>query len=198
MKLHTTRRQVFIILTALAIWQGFNEAAHGQSAVVTNNANPSAAVSTNTTGGTNINYQTNNQWSNEMGFAPGILGNSLDTLENGSYQYTHNYNANIGLLVPLGSSVLRDCKRLAEQIAKDREISSDLSMIRACAALDSEGIIVDPNKFPTLTRCVVNPGQPPLTVARAKAMQSMRAEQEFINRQAAPPAARPKTEAIKN
>jgi hypothetical protein len=87
---------------------------------------------------------------------------------------------------------------LADQIAKDREISSDLSMIRACAALDSEGIIVDPNKFPTLTRCVVNPGQPPLTVARAKAMQSMRAEQEFINRQAAPPAARPKTEAIKN
>ena len=214
MKLHTTRRQVFIILTALAIWQGFNEAAHGQSAVVTNNANPSAAVSTNTTGGTNINYQTNNQWSNEMGFAPGIfcrtptfyvgggtgqnVGNSLDTLENGSYQYTHNYNANIGLLVPLGSSVLRDCKRLAEQIAKDREISSDLSMIRACAALDSEGIIVDPNKFPTLTRCVVNPGQPPLTVARAKAMQSMRAEQEFLNRQAPIPAARPKTEAIKN
>ncbi len=214
MKMRTSRRQLSIALTALALLQALNEAAHSQSAVVTNNANPSAAVSTNTTGGTNINYQTNNQWSNEMGFAPGIfcrtptfyvgggtgqnVGNSLDTLENGSYQYTHNYNANIGLLVPLGSSVLRDCKRLADQIAKDREISSDLSMIRACAALDSEGIIVDPNKFPTLTRCVVNPGQPPLTVARAKAMQSMRAEQEFLNRQAPIPAARPKTEAIKN
>lgn len=184
-----------------------------QSAVVTNNANPSAAVSTNTTGGTNINYQTNNQWSNEMGFAPGIfcrtptfyigggtgqnVGNTLDTLENGSYQYTHNYNANVGLLVPLGSSVQRDCKRLAEQIAKDREISSDLSMIRACASLDNEGIIVDPSKFPTLSRCVISTGQPPLTVARAKAMQSVRAEQEFLNRQATP-TVRPKTEAIKN
>jgi hypothetical protein len=184
-----------------------------QSAVVTNNANPSAAVSTNTTGDTNINYQTNNQWSNEMGFAPGIfcrtptfyigggtgqnVGNTLDTLENGSYQYTHNYNANVGLLVPLGSSVQRDCKRLAEQIAKDREISSDLSMIRACASLDNEGIIVDPSKFPTLSRCVISTGQPPLTVARAKAMQAVRAEQESLNRQATP-TVRPKTEAIKN
>ena len=191
----------------------FANAAMGQSAVVTNNANPSAAVSTNTTGGTNINYQTNNQWSNEMGFAPGIfcrtptfyigggtgqnLGNTMDTLENGSYQYTHNYNANIGLLVPLGSSVLRDCKRLAEQIAVDREISSDLSMIRACASLDSEGIIVDPSKFPTLSRCVISPGQPPLTVARAKAMQAMRVEQEATINQTGP-TRQPKTEAIKN
>lgn len=213
-KLNASSWRASLALTSLILLQGVNEPANSQSAVVTNNANPSAAVSTNTTGGTNINYQTNNQWSNEMGFAPGIfcrtptfyigggtgqnVGNTLDTLENGSYQYTHNYNANIGLLIPLGSSVLRDCKRLAEQIAKDREISSDLSMIRACAALDKEGIIVDPNKFPTLTRCVVEQGQPPLTVARAKAMQAMRAEQELMNRQAPPPAARPKTEAIKN
>lgn len=153
------------------------KSAQSQSAVVTNNANPSAAVSTNTTGGTNINYQTNNQWSNEMGFAPGVfcrtptfymgggtgqnVGNTMDTLDNGSYQYTHNYNANIGVLVPFGSSVQRDCKRLAEQIAKDREISSDLSMIRACASLDNEGIIVDASKFPTLSRCVIKSGQPP-------------------------------------
>jgi len=208
----TIQLQAVAFLAVAAFCQE-TQRAYGQSAVVTNNANPSAAVSTNTTGGTNINYQTNNQWSNEMGFAPGIfcrmptfyvgggtgqnVGNTSDTLNNGSYQYTHNYNANVGLLVPFGSSVQRDCKRLAEQIAKDREISSDLSMIRACASLDNEGIIVDPNKFPTLTRCVINPGQPPLTVARAKAMQAIRVEQSIMNRTPAP-ATRPKTEAIKN
>lgn len=181
-----------------------------QSAVVSNNSNPSAAVSTNTTGGTNINYQTNNQWSNEMGFAPGVfcrtptfyvgagtgqnLGNNIDTFENGSYQYTHNYNANIGILLPFGSTIQRDCKRLAEQIARDREISSDLSMIRACAALDSEGIIVDPNKFPTLTRCAITKGDPPLTVARAKAMQAMQLDQQKRRQQVTTP----KTEVIKN
>ena len=184
---------------ALILTIGFNFLMPGtslaQSAVVSNNANPSAAVSTNTTGGTNINYQTNNQWSNEMGFGPGIfcrtptfyigggtgqnLGNNFDDAQGvQSYQYSHAYNANIGLLVPFGSSVQRDCKRLAEQISKDREISSDISMIRACASLDSEGIIIDPNKFPTLSKCVISPGQPPLTVARAKAMMSIRSEQQ--------------------
>ena len=184
-----------------------------QSSVVTNNANPSAAVSTNTTGGTNINYQTNNQWSNEMGFGPGIfcrtptfyvgggtgqnLGSATDTFDATSSQYTQNYNANFGILVPFGSTIQRDCKRLAEQIAKDREISSDLSMIRACASLDGEGIIVDPNKFPTLSRCVINPGQPPLTVARAKVMQSLRVEQSPLNRSPVPIPST-KSEIIKN
>ena len=40
-------------------------------------------------------------------------------------------------------------------------------MIRACAALDKEGIIVDANKF-TLSKCVINPGDPPLSVAGRK------------------------------
>ena len=186
-------------------------ACFAQSAVVTNNSNPSAAVSTNTTGGTNINYQTNNQWSNEMGFAPGIfcrmptfyigggtgqnLGNTIDTFQTGSYQYTHNYNANIGIVTPFGSSIQRDCKRLAEQIARDREISSDLSMIRACASLDNEGIIVDASKFPTLSRCVISAGQPPLTVTRAKAMQAIQAEQQLRRRNNTNS---PKLEVIKN
>lgn len=185
-------------------------AALSQSAVVTNNANPSAAVSTNTTGGTNINYQTNNQWSNEMGFAPGVfcrtptfyvgagtgqnIGDTMDTLNNGTSQYSQNYNANLGVLIPFGSTIVSDCKRLAGQIARDREISSDLSMIRACAALDSEGIIVDPRKFPTLTRCALVQGDPPLTVDRAKAMQALKVRQQS-QRQSVPI---PKTEVIKN
>lgn len=190
----------------------FCPSALSQSAVVTNNSNPSSAVSTNTTGGTNINYQTNNQWSNEMGFGPGIfcrtptfyvgagtgqnLGSTLDTFNATSSQYTQNYNANFGILLPFGSTVQRDCKRLAEQIAQDREISSELSMIRACAALDNEGILVDSAKFPTLTRCVIKPGEPPLTVMRAKAMLSIQKRQLSQN----PPASsvKPKTEVIKN
>lgn len=205
------RQRLSLIFAAAAALAATPQTAIGQSAVVTNNSNPSSAVSTNTTGGTNINYQTNNQWSNDNGFAPGIfcrtptfyvggstgqnLGNTMDTFETGSYQYTHNYSANMGILLPFGSTVQRDCKRLAEQIAKDREISSDLSMIRACASLDNEGIIVDPSKFPTLGRCVINPGQPPLTVARAKAMQAIQAEQRQMQRTLTPA---PKTEVIKN
>ena len=184
-----------------------------QSAVVSNNSNPSAAVSTNTTGGTNINYQTNNQWSNEQGFAPGIfcrtptfyvgastgqnIGDTYDTLGSGAYNHTQNYGANVGFLMPLGSTVIGDCKRLAAQIASDRQTSSDLSMIRACAALDKEGIIVDANKFPTLSKCVINPGDPPLSVARAKAMMSVN-NQLKRRRQERKPSPSPKLEVIKD
>ena len=213
------QRSSFHIIATLASMAGLVscisslQPAYSQSAVVTNTANPTAAVSTNTTGGTNINYQTNNQWSNENGFAPGIfcrtptfylgagtgqnVGNTMDTFQTGSYQYTHNYNANAGFLMPFGS-VLEDCKALAKQIAADRQISSDLSMIRACASLDNEGIIVDPGKFPTLTRCVIKPGDPPLTVARAKAMQDIQVQQQRQRRQGLVAPASPKIEVIKN
>ena len=140
-------------------------------------ANPSASVSTSTTGGTNINYQTNNSYNNEFGFAPGIfcrtptfvigaqsgfIGQqdvndpwSVQYPENNSYAYGTNMsiNASLGFVMPIGSSVIDDCKRLARQISLDRRISSELSMIRACASLQKEGIIVDPIKYPLLKLC---------------------------------------------
>lgn len=148
-----------------------------------------------------------------MGFAPGIfcrtptfyigggtaqnIGNVRDDSQGtASFQSTGNYSANVGVLIPFGSTVYSDCKRLASQIATDREISSDLSMIRACASLDQEGIIVDPNKFPTLNRCVIRSGEQPLTLQRAKAMRSVAldpaAKQKAFNLKS------PKTEVIKN
>lgn len=164
-----------------------------QTATTTGNANPSASVNTNTTGGTNINYQTNNQWSNEMGFGPGIFcrtptfyiggssaqnaGNTGDgTYKLNSTSYAGAYSANVGILVPFGSSVYSDCKRMAAQIAKDREISSDLSMIRACASLLKEGIAVDPVKFPTLEQCVTRPGEPSLLLNDRSRMQRVSTE----------------------
>ena len=149
-----------------------------------------------------------------MGFAPGVfcrtptfyvgggtgqnIGNTLDTLNSGSYQYTHNYNANFGFLFPFGSTIQRDCKRLAEQIAVDREISSELSMIRACASLDNEGIIVDENKFPTLSRCVIKTGEPPLTVARARALRQIQSNVQKPTSAKPVIAPRPKSEVIKD
>jgi hypothetical protein len=139
---------------------------------------PSANVSTSTSGGTNINYQTNNSFNNEFGFAPGIFcrtpclylgggagNNSSHTQDdpfsavyqdNLSYnlQRNINFNAQIGLVYPFGSSVIEDCKSLTRQIAVDRRISTELSMIRACAALEKEGLKIDPQKYPLLAICL--------------------------------------------
>ena len=154
------------------------------SSTLNNSAAPSA--SSVTTGGTNINYQTNNAYSNENGFGPGVFcrtptlyvggswGNSqLDTFDNvqNSGNNSTNISGNIGILYPFGSSILRDCRRLAESIALDREISSQLSMLRLCAQLQKEGLVVDPEKFPLLKPCAAPPQQPnaPLLQKQAQA-----------------------------
>jgi hypothetical protein len=136
------------------------------SSALTNNAAPSA--SSVTTGGTNINYQTNNAYNNEMGFAPGIfcrtpalyLGGSwgqskldaFDPVQN-SGNTNGSYSANAGIVLPFGSPIINYCAQLAASIALDREISSQLSMLRTCAQLEKEGLVVDPIKFPLLKAC---------------------------------------------
>jgi hypothetical protein len=141
-----------------------------QSPITTSGtASPSANVSTATTGGTNINYQTNNAYNNENGFAPGIFcrtptmyiggnygnanQNNTDTTSALSTAQSTNYAANVGFLVPFGSSVLKNCAELANQITLDRKISNELSMIRACASLEKDGIAVDPQVYPYLEKC---------------------------------------------
>ena len=149
--------------------------AQSNSSNVTNNTAPSA--SSTTTGGTSINYQTNQSFSNDVGFGPGYICRTPSINLTSSYAgadstnwaalgdsgtYADNISASLGLVVPFGSGVMDSCKTVAKQVAIDKEISTQLSMIRACASLNREGIIVDANKFPLLSECVIKPGQPNL------------------------------------
>mgnify|MGYP001348056890 CR=1 FL=1 len=133
---------------------------------LTNQAAPSA--SSVTTGGTNINYQTNNTYQNEVGFGPGVFcrtptlfvggnmgRNKLDAFDavTESGNVANNYAVNAGIVLPFGSSALSACRTLANTITRDREISTQLSMIKACADLEKRGIHVDPDIFPLLKAC---------------------------------------------
>ncbi len=173
-------RSSFILLllahASLAVAQQTNN-----SSSLTNSAAPSA--SSVTTGGTNVNYQTNNTYNNEMGFAPGVfcrtpalyVGGSwgksnLDAFDpiQSSGNATNSYSANAGIVVPFGSQVLDYCKQLASAIARDREISSQLSMLRTCRELDREGLVVDPVKFPMLKPCAKEVGSTSAAGIRTK------------------------------
>jgi len=139
------------------------------SSSLTNQAAPSA--SSVTTGGTNINYQTNNAYQNEVGFSPGhfcrtptlFIGgnygqnalNAFDSVTN-SGNSANNYSGNVGLVYPFGSPALRYCNKLAALTVQDREISSQISMIRLCASLQREGLRVDPKLYPMLDKCTVS------------------------------------------
>ena len=143
---------------------------------VSNTAAP--AASSVTTGGTNINYQTNTAFNNDLGFGPGIICRtpSLYMLTNAGKVNTDNFdeftfngsrnksfNGTIGMTIPFGSSAIEDCKTMARQLAKDRVISTELSLIKTCVSLAKDGIVVDPVKFPALKKCVIEEGEPNIT-----------------------------------
>ena len=138
------------------------------SSTLTNSAAPSA--SSVTTGGTNINYQTNNSYNNENGFGPGVFCRTPILYVGGNYgnsalnnydpiqgnipgNVSNNFSANVGIVIPFASQILSSCNQLSYVIARDKEISSQLSMLRLCAQLDREGLIVDPIKYPLLKPC---------------------------------------------
>tara|TARA_Y100001968_G_scaffold272254_1_gene264344 strand:- start:2681 stop:3298 length:618 start_codon:yes stop_codon:yes gene_type:complete len=143
------------------------------SSSVTNSVSPTA--SSTTTGGSSINYQTNQSFSNDVGVGPGIVCRTPSLNIGTSYANSDttnwasigdsgtmgdNISANIGIVIPFGSQVHDSCKRIASQTALDKQISTQLSMIRACASLQKEGIYVDANKFPLLKDCNINFGEP--------------------------------------
>ena len=174
----------FLLLFVLTIFtlEIFRETkAQSNSSSVTNTTSPSA--SSTTTGGTSINYQTNSSFSNDVGFGPGLICRTPSVNMTTSFANTDTENwaslgnsgtfgdslsASVGLVIPFGSGVMDSCKTVAKQIAVDKEISTQLSMIRACASLDKEGIIVDPVKFPLLSDCVVELGQPEILTSKIK------------------------------
>ena len=172
-----------VILSSLLFNNKFSHA-QTNSSTVTNTTAPSA--SSTTTGGTSINYQTNSSFSNDIGFGPGFVCRTPSLVVNSSFAgadsenwaslgnsgtYGENYSASVGVVVPFGSPVLSHCERVAKQMALDKEISTQLSMIRACASLDKEGIKVDPTKFPLLSECIVKPGEPQIIMAKELNLQ---------------------------
>ena len=163
MKLASKLKVLVIFLGIISLEKTF---AQTNESSVTNSAAPSA--SSVTTGGTNINYQTNNAYNNEMGFGGGVFcrtptlylgGNAgksdLDSFDGvtDSGNVTDNFSVNAGILFPFGSSVQKDCKKLAATITLDRMISSELSMLKACNELYQKNIPVDPKLFPLLEKC---------------------------------------------
>lgn len=167
---------VFALILLITQASASNAQTTNNNTTVSNTAAP--AASSVTTGGTNINYQTNTAFNNDLGFGPGIICRtpSLYMLTNSGKVNTDNFdeftfngsrnksfNGTIGMTIPFGSSAIEDCKTMARQLAKDRVISTQLSLIKTCVSLAKDGIVVDPVKFPALKKCVIEDGEPQIT-----------------------------------
>lgn len=155
-------------LILAAALMGLPSAALSQTAASTdvNNSNVTApTVNQVTGGGVNLNQQYNNQWDNHNGFAPGVFCRTPTFYLGGGYAQanswaaafgssTNNNNYQTGVLVPFGSSVLADCKRMAKALTDRAEISNQASLAKTCQELKTLKVEIDPDRFPALKACL--------------------------------------------
>jgi hypothetical protein len=160
------RLSLIAVAASLALPMAVQAQDATSSTSVNNTVAPEAVVNQRTGGGVNLNQQYNNQWDNHNGFAPGVFCRTPTMYVGGGYSRanvwgqqlnsnsTDNTGVQAGLLVPFGSSVLDDCKRLAKALTDRQEISNQVSLAKACAELEQLGVEVDGKKFPALEVCI--------------------------------------------
>jgi len=152
------------LLVALGPSGSFAQSASQSS--VQNSTSPTAVVNQQTGGGVNLNQQYNNQWDNHNGFAPGVYcrtptfyigaGNGYATswADQGADVGTNLTQITAGVLVPFGSSVLKDCARMAAALTERATVANEVALVRFCNELKKDKITIDPVKFPALAKCV--------------------------------------------
>ena len=116
-------------------------------------------------GGSNANYQINSVSNSQYGFAPGItcptpelafgaFGGQTNGWGNSGFNNSgNNVGGTIMFTMPIGGDTGKYCKQLAQQIALQRELDTDLNMIKQCAVIARENIQVDLEAFPNFERC---------------------------------------------
>lgn len=163
------RRRILAALVGMTLAPSgaFAESASTQSSVQNSNS-PTGVVNQQTGGGINLNQQYNNQWDNHNGFAPGVYCRTPTFYIGGGYGSANSYGYDeetralttghgqvaAGMLLPFGSSVLKDCAQMAKALTERAIVANEVALIRACHELKKSGIVIDPVKFPTLARCV--------------------------------------------
>lgn len=149
-----------------------------------NTQSNSGSVNLAPSGGSNANYQINSISNSQFGFAPGItcptpelafgaFGGQTNGWGNTGYNTSgNNLGGTVMFTLPIGGDTREYCKQLAKQIALQRELDTDLNMIRQCAVLAREQIQVDLKTFPNFSRCkgVMVNGTPALAEIEEKAV----------------------------
>ncbi|PSB03571.1 hypothetical protein [Merismopedia glauca] len=80
-----------------------------------------------------------------------IVGTSASSYNGISLSDNSSYAVNAALIIPIGGSIGRTCKNMAETIAKKTLYDVEIINARACAELKSAGIQLNPESFPTIS-----------------------------------------------
>ena len=129
-----------------------------------NNQNNSGTVNLAPMGGSNSNYQINSVSNSQHMFGPGIscptpeLGVGVFGGANSSFdsEYSNganNYGATLMFTTPLGGDIGKYCKELAREVARQRRLDTEVTMIQQCAQFAQAGVTIDTTKFPDFAVC---------------------------------------------
>ncbi|QNJ25914.1 hypothetical protein SynSYN20_01587 [Synechococcus sp. SYN20] len=122
-----------------------------------NNQNNSGMVNQSPIGGVNHNTQINNNSISEYSFGPGINcptpGLAFSSSYAGGSGGFDGYSASVSYVMPLGGSIGRACKELAVEIARQRQLDTQVTMIHQCAGFAAQGIQIDVASFPEFSVC---------------------------------------------
>ncbi len=80
-----------------------------------------------------------------------ILGTSYSSFNGISFSDNASYGVNAAFVIPLGGSLEKTCKQMAETISNKTKYDLEIINARACAELISAGVRLNPDSFPTLS-----------------------------------------------
>ncbi len=80
-----------------------------------------------------------------------ILGTSYSSFNGISFSDNASYGVNAAFVIPLGGSLEKTCKQMAETIANKTKYDLEIINARACAELINAGVRLNPDSFPTLS-----------------------------------------------
>ncbi len=122
-----------------------------------NHQNNSGQVTQSPIGGVNHNTQINNSSISEFSFGPGIncptAGIAVSSSYAGGSGGFDGYSASVSYVMPLGGSIGRACKELAQEITRQRQLDTQVTMIQQCATFAAQGIQIDVESFPEFSVC---------------------------------------------
>jgi hypothetical protein len=105
-----------------------------------------------------------NQTIGEYNFGPGISCSTPSVALNGYMSSLSRerevYGATFSLMIPLGGKVGGNCRRLTDEIVKQRRLDTSLTLVKTCVDFSSRGVRIDPKVHPELAAACIGVSAP--------------------------------------
>ena len=129
-----------------------------------NNQSNSGTVIQNPSGGSQTNINQNNAFSSTYSFGPGISCPTPSLAANLSYgggdawgggysSGSGSYGASLSYIHPIGGSIGNACEGLVTEITRQRQLDTDVNLIKVCADMAANNIQIDLKAFPEFEVC---------------------------------------------